>query len=186
MKTTYISVDIEASGPIPGDYNLLSVGLSVVGEEDDPEKCFYIELKPMNDNFIPEAMEHVGGLTLEGLRETGVDPKEAMEQIEAWLAKVTPAGYRPVHVAWPSSFDFMWTHWYFIHFLGRDPFGHSGVDIRSYAMGALELDYEAANKRTLSRRGIRSKYKHTHNALDDAKGQGSIFYKILLGFGWGR
>lgn len=177
MKPLYISVDIEASGPIPGDYNMLSVGLAVVGEEHD--KCLYIELKPINDNAIPEAMEHVGGLTLAGLAATGVDPKEAMEAIEAWLKSVTPRGHTPVQVAWPSSFDFMWTHWYFIHFIGRDPFGHSGVDIRSFAMGRTNLGYCDVNKRSLAKMGIRSKYRHTHNALDDAKGQGSIFERLL-------
>lgn len=179
MRTQYISVDVEASGPIPGDYNLLSIGLSVVGQEDDPEMCFYIELKPMNDNAVPEAMEHVGGLTLEGLKETGVDPKEALEQVAAWIAKVTPKGFRPVQVAWPSSFDFMWTHWYFIHFLGTDPFGHSGVDMRSFAMGRTGLSFEDVSKRGLARVGIRSRYSHTHNALDDARGQGSIFSQLL-------
>jgi uncharacterized OsmC-like protein len=41
---TYISVDIEASGPIPGDYSILSIGAcSVI----DVRKNFYVELKPL-------------------------------------------------------------------------------------------------------------------------------------------
>ena len=179
MRSLYISADIEASGPIPGDYDMISLGLSVVGQEDDPSKCFYIVFKPVTRNSIPEAMKRVGGITFEDMDRDGVDPKEAMQKVAEWVRSVTPRGHRPVQVAWPSSFDFMWTHWYFMHFLGSDPFGHSGVDIRSFAMGRTGLDFEDCGKQALERMGIRSRYPHTHNALDDAKGQGDLFRQIF-------
>jgi len=56
----YISVDIEAAGPVPGEYSMLSIGACDV---ELPKKSFYIELKPINDNFIPEALA-VSGLSL--------------------------------------------------------------------------------------------------------------------------
>ena len=34
MPDTYISVDIEASGPVPGEYSMLSLGACVVGATD--------------------------------------------------------------------------------------------------------------------------------------------------------
>ena len=37
---TYISVDVEAAGPIPGAYSLLAIGACVVGNIN---KTFYIE-----------------------------------------------------------------------------------------------------------------------------------------------
>lgn len=178
MKSYYISVDIEASGPIPGDYNMLSMGMVAV---DDPRKTFYVELKPICDGFIPEAMQKVGGLTLEGLTQTGMDPKLAMERCRDWLASITPSGYKPVFVAWPATFDFMWVHWYFIHFLGSDPFTHSGVDIRSVAMGKLGWHYDRCGKRALADKGFKANTRHTHNALDDAQGQADIFYSLIRG-----
>ena len=42
----YISVDIEAAGPVPVEYSMLSIGACVVGS---PEVSFYIELKPINN-----------------------------------------------------------------------------------------------------------------------------------------
>lgn len=45
-----MTVDIEASGPIPGEYSMLSLGACIVG---DISKRFYIEIKPINDNFCP-------------------------------------------------------------------------------------------------------------------------------------
>ena len=50
----YISVDVEASGPIPGEYSLLSIGACLVGQ---PDQSFYVELKPLNDNFTEKATE---------------------------------------------------------------------------------------------------------------------------------
>lgn len=43
-KEVFISVDIEASGPIPGEYSLLSIGACMV---DNPDESFYAELKPV-------------------------------------------------------------------------------------------------------------------------------------------
>jgi len=39
----YISVDIEADGPIPGDYSMISFGAVIVNENLD--KSFYGKLK---------------------------------------------------------------------------------------------------------------------------------------------
>jgi len=181
-KSLYISGDIEASGPIPGDYSMLSIGMSVVGHEDDPDMCFYVELKPIPGAKVnPESMKYVGGLTLEYLEEHGLEPAEAMLRLKEWIERVTPPGHVPVFVAWPAHFDWMWLQWYFIHFLGQSPFGRGSgraLDVRSFTMGRTGLDYTQASKRTLKRMGIRSRYRHTHNALDDAKGQGDLFGQI--------
>ena len=51
---SWIMVDIEADGPIPGDYSMVSVGAVVV--EPGLERTFYGELRPISENFIPEAL----------------------------------------------------------------------------------------------------------------------------------
>lgn len=53
MAEMYVSVDIEASGPVPCLYSMLALGACVVG---DTTKTFYRELKPLHDDFIPEAI----------------------------------------------------------------------------------------------------------------------------------
>ena len=60
----YISVDVETSGPIPAEFSLLSLGACVVG---NTSKTFYAEIKPLNDNFIKQALE-VSGLSIEELK----------------------------------------------------------------------------------------------------------------------
>jgi len=127
----YISVDVETSGPIPGEYSLLSIGARSVGH---PEQNFYSELKPINNNFIPKALE-VNGLSMEKLKVSGEAPAAAMARFENWIIKMTAGKYRPVFTAFNATFDWMFTHWYFMKFLGRDPFGISGLDIKAYFMG---------------------------------------------------
>ena len=49
----HISVDVETAGPNPSQYSLLSIGACMVC---DPQRTFYVELQPVNDNFLPSAL----------------------------------------------------------------------------------------------------------------------------------
>jgi hypothetical protein len=44
---SYVMVDVEADGPIPGDYSMISIGAVIV--EPSLEKTFYGKLKPISD-----------------------------------------------------------------------------------------------------------------------------------------
>ena len=169
----FISVDIEASGPIPGEFSLLSIGACVVGQTS---QTFYSELKPLNQNFIPRAME-VNGLSLEKLKLAGEEPGRAMARFEQWVQKVSQTS-RPVFVGFNATFDWSFIHWYFIKFLGRSPFGISGLDIKAYFMGRHQTSWRETNKKSV-RTLYPSQTHHTHNALDDAKEQAEIFEKML-------
>ena len=171
----YISVDIEASGPIPDVFSMLSIGACVV---EVPSKTFYAELKPINDNFIDKALE-VSGLSLTDLKTTGEEPAQAMARFEQWIKDISGES-RPVFVGFNATFDWSFTHWYFIKFIGRDPFGISGLDIKAYFMGMKQVEWVQTTKKN-----VRSQFQpttaHTHNALDDAKEQAEIFEKMLRG-----
>lgn len=60
--TSWITTDIEADGPIPGDYSMVSFGAVVV--EPGLERTFYGELRPISEKFVPEALA-VSGFTRE-------------------------------------------------------------------------------------------------------------------------
>ena len=169
----YISVDIETSGPIPGEFSMLSIGACVVGET---YKNFYIELKPLNENFVKKAIE-ISGFSLEELKEKGTDPYEAMRKFKNWIEEVS-GDARPVFVGFNATFDWMFCHWYFEKFLGKDPFGISGLDIKAYFMGMKNCKWQDTPKKKI-RSEFPSKRKHTHNALDDAIEQAEIFEKML-------
>ena len=58
MREVYISVDIEAAGPTPGTHSMLSLGAALV---DDAKTTFYVELRPINNNSVPDAMKMIRG-----------------------------------------------------------------------------------------------------------------------------
>ena len=101
-KEVYISVDIESSGPIPGEYSMLSLGACVVG---DTTKTFYREFKPITDKYLKEALK-VSGISLDELRGSGVEPKHGMLEFENWI-KAVSNGKRSVLVAFNATFDWM-------------------------------------------------------------------------------
>lgn len=169
----YISVDIEASGPIPGEYSLLSIGACVINRTG---KTFYSELKPLNSNFIPRAMA-VNRLSLEKLKNQGAEPAQAMSRFGQWI-KTVSGDNRPVFVGFNATFDWSFTHWYFVKFLGTDPFGISGLDIKAYFMGKHHLSWQETIKKK-ARAFYTPKTSHTHNALDDAQEQAEIFTQML-------
>ena len=51
---SYFMVDVEADGPIPGHYSMVSVGAIVV--EPGLQRTFYGRLRPISDRFVPDAL----------------------------------------------------------------------------------------------------------------------------------
>ena len=170
---TFISVDVETSGPTPSHYSLLSIGACLV---DDPARTFYIELRPVGQAVMDEAMQ-VHGLELERLQREGVEPAEAMARFEAWLRAEVPAGGLPVFVGFNAAFDWMFVADYFQRFLGRNPFGHTALDIKSYALGIHGGAWADTTKHALARRF--PDHPHlTHHAVQDAIDQAALFRKL--------
>ena len=87
MREVYISVDVEAAGPVPSELQHAFAWRSGCGRS---QETFYIELKPVNDNFVPDAMKVVGR-TLQDFSAAGRDPKEAMTAFRDWLVVVAKA-----------------------------------------------------------------------------------------------
>jgi hypothetical protein len=169
----FISVDVEASGPAPGRYSLLSVGACVV---DDPAHTFYAELQPVGEAATAEAMA-VHNLDLERLKRDGLPPAEAMKRFEAWLQAVVPAGALPVFVGFNAAFDWMFVADYFDRFLGRNPFGHTALDMKAYFMGLTGSAWGDTTKRGLAER-YPDHPQLTHNALQDALDQAALFRRM--------
>jgi len=167
----YISVDIEAAGPIPGEFSMLSVGACFVYNLSN---TFYAELKPINKNFHPEALK-VAGFSLEELEQTGEMPDIAMRNFESWIKK---SKGRPVFVGFNATFDWQFINYYFVRFLGRNPFGISGLDIKAYYMGKFGKNWAETSKSKIPN-FLKSGRQHTHNALDDAMEQAELFRNII-------
>jgi hypothetical protein len=173
MDEVYISVDAEMSGPAPGIYSMLSIGATVVGRKED---TFYAELKPLNMNFVPEALA-VAGFSLKELDKSGRDPKEAINSFATWVQAVS-GDKKAVFVSFGTS-DWLFVKWYLVNFGHADLFGPNSVDMKSYYMGMEDVDWRSTKKDRIKKELLRSDNKHTHNALDDAKEQADIFSNFL-------
>ncbi|MEO3827129.1 exonuclease [Actinomadura sp. B10D3] len=181
----YFSVDIEADGPIPGPYSMLSFGIAACGtfdgatfEPSDPSKrTFYAELKPISDDFVPEALA-VSGLDREKLAAEGRRPEEAMHAASGWIER-TAGDATPVLVAYPLAFDWMWLYWYWIRFTSSSPFGHSRhLDIKSLYAAKANAMVVRSTKRQMPAALLPDR-PHTHNALDDAVEQAELFQNLV-------
>ncbi|WP_151769985.1 3'-5' exonuclease [Streptomyces abyssomicinicus] len=181
----YISVDIEADGPIPGPYSMLSFGAAVAGRQDaegftpaDPEEhTFYRELRPVSDEFDAQALA-VSGLDRDRLRREGADPATAMAEFTAWVGEVS-SGAQPVVCGYPVAFDWMFLYWYLVRFTGGSPFGHSGcMDMKTLYAARARLPLRAVAKGTMPRH-LLSRRRHTHHALDDAVEQAELFANLM-------
>jgi hypothetical protein len=177
LPELYVATDVEADGPIPGPYSMLSLGLAVVGR---PELRFYTELQPISDEFVPQAMA-VSGLDREKLKREAPTAQVAMETAYRWLNGLRKQG-RPVFLAGPAVWDGMFVHWYFMRFVGKSPFGAtgSGIDLRSYWMGLTGCEWVEAQKGKIKHALALKGLEHTHHAGEDAAELALVFEAILL------
>ena len=174
---TFISVDIEASGNVPGTYSMLALGASVVGKTD---MHFYAELRPISDASIAAAMAVVAR-TLEDFRQSGRDPLDVMSEFRAWVRGVSGSG-KPVFVGFNAAFDWAFVNWYFETFRTESPFGVAALDIKSFYMGMSGCKWEETRSSRLPDK-YRGKAPHTHNALSDAVEQAGIFERMARDVG---
>jgi ribonuclease T len=174
LNDIFICVDVETAGPIPGDYSLLSIGACMVNA---PRSTFYIELQPINENSTAEAAR-VHKLSFQQLKEEGVPPVIAMQRFESWLISQVSPGKQAVLVAFNAPFDWMFINYYFIHYLGHNPFGHAALDIKALFMGAAKVAWSQTSWHNISPQ-YEEKGNLTHHALLDALDQAALFTKIL-------
>jgi hypothetical protein len=89
----------------------------------------------------------------------------------------------PTVVAYPAGFDFTYTYYSLCKFLGSSCVGFSALDMKTMAMCLLRKSYHDAAKRRFPREWFNPRFAHTHNALEDARGQGYTFFKMKEAIG---
>jgi inhibitor of KinA sporulation pathway (predicted exonuclease) len=102
-----------------------------------------------------------------------------MVAFAAWVQSVAGTA-TPVFVGFNAGFDWAFVNWYFHHFMGDNPFGISALDIKSYFMGLAGVAWSDTRSSKLPKRYQEANTGgHSHNALDDAVEQASIFARML-------
>jgi len=126
-------VDVEADGPIPGDYSMTEVG--VVRVDAGLGCTFHGKLRPLpGAKWDPNALAVVG-YTHEH-SQTFNDPCTVMAQLKTWLQE-NNQGNRPMFISDNNGFDYGFVNWYFHHFIGANPFGHSSTNLGSLYKGVV-------------------------------------------------
>ena len=165
MFMSYVMVDIEADGPIPGDYSMVSFGAIIV--EPSLSRIFYGKLKPISEKWVAQALKVSGFSREETLKFD--DPKVVMQSFDQWLGENSKG--RAIFISDNNGFDWQFINWYFHHFLGKNPFGHSSMNLGSLYKGLVKDT--SKNFKYLRRT------KHTHHPVDDAKGNAEALLELI-------
>jgi DNA polymerase III alpha subunit (gram-positive type) len=159
MKT-YVLVDIESNGPIPGDYSMTQLGAVVV--DDRLDKTFKVNIKQISEKFEKDRVDHTHLIN-------AMDAKTAMQNFKAWIKKSAPND--PVFVSDNNGYDWMFVCWYFWHFLDENPFGYSSTNLNTFYKGiSKDLSVNIRNLRTR---------ELTHDALEDAIDNAKVMLRLI-------
>lgn len=178
MDELYVSTDVETDGPIPGPHSMLSLGSAVYLADKTLLATFSANLETLEG---ATAHPHTAAWwatqpdAWAACRHNLEPPAAAMQRYVAWL-KALPG--KPVFVAYPVGFDFMFVNWYLLRFVGENPFTHAALDMKSFAMAVLQRDFFKTTKQSMPREWF-DPLPHTHIALDDAIEQGALFCNML-------
>jgi hypothetical protein len=166
---SYIMVDVEADGPIPGDYSMISFGAIVV--EPSLSQTYYGQLRPISERWVPEALA-VSGFSREETLQFD-DPAEVMRQFADWLSEHSDG--QPLFISDNNGFDWQFINWYFHHFTDGNPFGFSSTNLGSLYKGLVKDPHR-------SFKHLRDT-KHTHHPVDDARGNAEALLKMKEKYG---
>lgn len=149
-----LSVDIEADGPYPGDYSMVSFGAVVI--EPTLSKTYYSGIiKPISSEWKPDALAISGFSREECLN--GEEPVEVMNKFLNWLNSFNG---HPIFIADNPAFDFAFINYYFHKYYGKNPFGFSARRIGDLFCGVEKNLWYKWKKHRIT--------KHSHNALEDS------------------
>lgn len=178
MNEIYVSTDVEANGPIPGSYSMLSFASAAYLADKTLVSTFSVNLKKLSTaKEDPKTMEwwRQNPSAWNACRLNCQEPSLAMHEYAQWVLGLPG---KPVFAAYPAAYDFMFVYWYLMEFVGNSPFEHNALDIRSFAMSLLKTTYNGSSKRDLPVDWF-DPLPHTHIALDDAIAQGALLCNML-------
>jgi hypothetical protein len=178
-RDIYLSLDIEANGPIPGPYSMLSLGAAAFDIEGKLLGTFSRNLLPLEGSSSHPETDAFWAKNPQAYAATQTDrcdPAQAMRDYDAYLRGLP---VRPVLMGYPAAYDHMWHSWYLHKFVGADYCGHSSLDLKTYACALLRVPFRQAAKRGFPAHWFEGAPQHDHVALNDAIGQGMMGIVML-------
>jgi hypothetical protein len=183
----YLSIDVEADGPAPGPYSMLSFGIAAFSLDKVLLATFTRNLE-----LLPGASQHPRVMAwwdsspqhraaYARTRENVQPIRESMLACDAWCKALRVHG-KPVAVGAPAAYDYgAFLYWYLVYALGDIPeLGFSALDLKSFALGRIpDSRYRSLGKSTYDPEWLDPDTPHTHVALEDAIEQGAILVNAL-------
>ncbi len=168
----HVVIDVESDGPCPGRYNMISFALISLA---DPARGFLGEVAPIVPHAGIAEARAVSGITFER-QQFFAPPKQVMAEARAWLNELT-GGRRPIFWSDNPAYDWQFWNWYCHMYLGENPAGFSARRIGDLDAGRRgdPLNTNGWKKRRET--------PHTHNPLDDARGNAEALRWILAQMG---
>lgn len=176
----YVSIDIEADGPVPGLNSMLSLGAALIDRDERILDSFNVNL-----DTLPDATTHPDTMNWWATqpkawavcRENPQKPEDAMRLFDTWLAKATAYG-KLVPMGYPAAYDFMWVNYYLNRFVGSCRLGFSCLDLKSFAMAHLGLDYRSTAEKRFPKHWF-GETRRSHVAVEDAIEQGVLGVRMM-------
>lgn len=162
-------VDIESDGPVPGLYSMVCFGAVLVTPALD--RTFYGQVRPISERWVPEALA-VSGFSREQ-HEDFDDPQRVMQKFADWIRQ--HGGRRPIFISDNNGFDWSFINYYFHRYLDGNPFGFSSQNLGSLYKGVVKDTFA-------SFKHLRDT-KHTHDPVDDARGNAEALLKLKRDLG---
>jgi len=161
---SYIVVDVESDGPVPGLFSMVCFGAVIV--EPSLSKTFYGQTKPITNSYKKEALA-ISGFSRKQ-HEKFNDPLEVMKEFSDWI-KNNSVGH-PILISDNNGFDASFIHYYFHWLLGKNPFGWSSRRIGDLYCGLV--------KDSRARWKYLRDAPHNHDPVSDALGNAQALLKI--------
>jgi hypothetical protein len=178
MPDLYFSTDIEADGPIPGPHSMLSFASVAITAEGQVLGSYAANLALLDGAAPHPRTTEFWAKNPQAYAATRVAPSSPDVAIPRYVQWVESLPGSPVFVAYPATFDFMFMHWYMIRFTGKAPFGHSALDMKTFAWSILKRPFRESTKNNFPKEWFTDK-PHTHIAADDALEQAHLFINML-------
>lgn len=171
----YVSIDIEADGPVPGLNSMIALGAAAFTPEGELQSSWYRTLQP-----LPDATQGADTMAWwqtqpEAWEEVTRNPEDPSLTIPGFVKWISCLPGRVIAVASPAAYDFPWVNYYCWRFTGSNPLGYSCLDMGSYARGmGLDGKERRAIQESTDKTGLRP-----HIAVDDAVEQGRYWIALL-------
>ncbi|NPV00022.1 MAG: exonuclease [Brevinematales bacterium] len=163
---SHFMFDVETTGPAPGLYSMIQVGVILLTKDFKTDTFFYGEFQPISLNYLPEALKVTGVSWDNALLYP--DPEKTTKAMYQFIMDHKKG--RPFFIS-DCGQDWNFVNYYLWRYCEDNPFGHSSINL-----GSLYKGWK--NDMFSSFKHLR-KTAHTHNPVDDARGNAEALYEMI-------